>query len=147
MIFTTDELAREGGFAGTAGFRCETAKHQLPFRAFAKVNGANRYSATDYAIAIIIGRLRNWAGQKMQVPVAGRFAELIDRDALEAALQQLEAGEVSEVIVGIPSFGEALEDFSCVFTSREAAVASLSETDLILVDVGEVMQAKFGGLF
>lgn len=147
MIFTTDELAREGGFNGTAGFRCEIAKHQLPLRPHAKVNGSNRYSATDYAIAIVIGRLRNWGGQKMAVPAAGRLAELIDRDALEAAIAQFEAGEVAEVIVGIPAWGKALEDFSCVFTSHEAAVAALAETDLILVNVGEVLQAKFGGFF
>ncbi|WP_146214830.1 hypothetical protein [Loktanella sp. PT4BL] len=106
------------------------------------MGNAKRYGTVDLAKAIVMSRLRAF-----RIPVAQHKAliDLIDETALASALDQFEAGEVACVLVAIPSWAE-LDDYSGVFTSREAALEALTEADFILIDVGEVTQAHLQGV-
>ena len=142
MLFNTSEIAISGHFNGPAGFRTEMAKHCLPIQPSRKVNGSNMYGSADFAIATVIGRLRGWGGQKISTPAAARFCEQIDRETLAIAIAQLEAGEITDLFICLPSWGEELEGFTCVFTSADDVAAALADTDLIVIEVGAILTEK-----
>lgn len=142
MLFTAQDLALTAGFKTAAKFTNEMHRNGLPFGKGTRVGNAKRYAVTDLAKAIVMGRLRAF-----RIPVAQHKAMIdqIDETALASALDQFEAGEIECVLVGVPSWAE-LDDFTGVFTSREAALEALSAADFILIDVGEVTQAHLQGL-
>ena len=142
MLFNTSEIAISGCFNGPAGFRTEMAKHRLPIQPSRKLNGSNVYGSADFAIATVIGRLRCWGGQKISTPAAARFCEQIDRETLAVAIAQLEAGEITNLFICLPSWGEDLEGFTCVFTSADDVAAALADTDLIVIEVGAILTEK-----
>ena len=142
MLFNTSEIAISGCFNGAAGFRTENAKHRLPIQALRKLNGSNVYGSADFAIATVIGRLRVWGGQKISTPMAARMCDQIDRETLAIAIAQLEAGEITELFVCLPSWVEDLECFTCVFTSAGAVAAALADADLIVIEVGAILTEK-----
>ena len=142
MLFNTSEIATSGSFNGPAGFRTEMSKHRLPIQPFRKINGQNMYGSADYAIATAIGRLRGWGGQKISTPMAARMCEQIDRETLAIAIGQLEAGKIAELFVCLPSWGDDLEGFTCVFTSAGDVAAALADTDLIVIEVGAILTEK-----
>lgn len=143
MLFNTSEIAVSGCFNGPAGFRTEMAKHRLPIQPFRKINGSNMYGSADFAVATVIGRLRSWGGQKISTPMAARLCEQIDRETLSIAIAQLEAGEISNLYICLPSWGDDLEGFTCVFTSANDAAAALSDADLIVIEIGATLKEKF----
>ena len=142
MLFNTSEIAISGCFNGPAGFRTEMAKHRLPIQPSRKVNGSNMYGSADFAIATVIGRLRGWGGQKISTPMAARLCEQIDRETLAIAIAQLEAGEITDLFVCLPSWGEDLEGFTCVFISANDAAAALADADLIVIEIGAILKEK-----
>ena len=143
MLFNTSEIAVSGYFNGPAGFRTEMAKHRLPIQPSRKLNGSNMYGSADFAISTVIGRLRVWGGQKISTPAAARLCEQIDRETLSIAIAQLEAGEITDLFVCLPSWGDDLEGFTCVFTSAGDVTAALADTDLIVIEVGAILTEKF----
>lgn len=142
MLFTAKDLALTAGFKTVTKFTNEMHRHGLPFGDGTRVGNSKRYDSVALAKAIIMSRLRAF-----KIPVAQHtdLLNMIDHAALASALHQLEAGEVECVLVGIPSWDE-LDDFTGVFVSRDAAVTALTETDFILIDVGEMVQAHLQGL-
>lgn len=142
MLFTAKDLALTAGFKTVTKFTNEMHRHGLPFGDGTRVGNSKRYDSVALAKAIIMSRLRAF-----KIPVAQHtdLLNMIDHAALASALHQLEADEVECVLVGIPSWDE-LDDFTGVFVSREAAVTALTETDFILIDVGEMVQAHLQGV-
>jgi hypothetical protein len=142
MLFTARDLALTAGFKTAAKFTNELHRNGLPFGKGLRVGNTKRYGAVDLAKAIVMGRLR-----RFRIPVA-QYKDLIDQideTSLASALDQFEAGEVECVLVGVPSWDD-LDDFSGVFTSREAALEAMTEADFILIDVGELTQAHLQGV-
>lgn len=142
MLFTARDLALTAGFKTAAKFTNELHRNGLPFGKGLRVGNTKRYGPVDLAKAIVMGRLR---GFRIPVTQYKNLIDQIDETALASALDQFEAGEVKCVLVGVPSWND-LDDFSGVFTSREAALEAMTEADFILIDVGELTQAHLQGV-
>jgi hypothetical protein len=105
----------------------------------------NRYTTTDLALAIALRKLRG-----LGLPIA-RSAEMlrrVDREALTVALDELTDGRIDAVLICIPLFDLDLmeEGWTGVFTSHAAAAEAVSESDLVILDLGEMVTSIVGGL-
>ena len=56
---------------------------------------------------------------------------------------RLEAGEISNLYICLPTWGDDFEGFTCVLTSANDAAAALSDADLIVIEVGATLKEKF----
>ena len=61
---------------------------------------------------------------------------------LQSRSLQGEAGEITDLFICLPSWGEELEGFTCVFTSADDVAAALADTDLIVIEVGAILTEK-----
>jgi hypothetical protein len=141
MLFTTLELARAANQNSAHVFVNNVSRYAIKLDQPIRVGSEKHWPDTALAQAVILGRLDALGVPKSKQP---DLLSRVDHVALRHALEQLDAGEIGAVIVGIASFDE-LEDFSGVFTSSADAVAALDEADMILLDVGGYLQARWRG--
>lgn len=142
MLFTTTDLARGAGFKSRSNWVNECYRYGLPFSDGVRVGNQRRYGAVDLAKSLLMGRLRMFG-----VPTSkqAELLKLIDEHALAEAIDHHQAGEIETVIIGVPSWDQ-LEDFTGIFTSRQAAVAALEEADFILIEIGDYIDAHIRGI-
>ena len=144
MHWTTQQISREAGFPTIGKFINEAHRNEMPF-APQRQGVENRYETPDLALAIALRKLRG-----LGLPIA-RSADLlrrVDRGALKVALDELTDGRVEAVLICIPLFDLDLldESWTGVFTSRAAAAEAISESDLLVLDLGEMVTSIVGGL-
>ncbi len=143
MDWTTHQISREAGFPTIGKFINETSRNEIPF-APKRYGVENRYDVTDLALAIALRKLRG-----LGVPIA-RSADLlrrVNRGALEVALHELDDGRIEAVLICIPLFHLDLldETWTGVFTSYAAAAEAISESDLVVLDLGVMITSIMGG--
>ena len=143
MNWTTQQISWEAGFPTIGKFINGASRNEMPF--VPKRYGVeNRYGVTDLTLAIALRKLRG-----LGLPVA-RSADLmrrVDRDALEVALHELDDGRIEAALICITLFDLDLLDqtWTGVFTSHAAAVEAISESDLVVLDLGVIVKAIVGG--
>ena len=144
MHWTTQQISREAGFPTIGKFINEAHRNEMPFAP--QLQGVeNRYNTTDLALAIALRKLRG-----LGLPIA-RSAEMlrrVDREALTVALDELTDGRIDAVLICIPLFDLDLleEGWTGVFTSHLVAAEAISESDLVILDLGEMVTSIMGGL-
>ena len=142
-IRATQQLSREAGFPTIGKFINETSRNEIPF-APKRYGVENRYGVTDLALAIALRKLRD-----LGLPIA-RCADLlrrIDRQSLEVALHEMDDGRIEAVLICVPLNELDLleETWTGVFTSRAAAAEAISESDVVVLDLGVLVSAIIGG--
>jgi len=139
MLFDALDIGKASGLAPKHRLQSELARHEIDLRP-RRVGHSNFYDRTDLALAYVLGQLRQWG---VTTSKAALLLKWIDRDALEAALNGYFEGTLEAALVGLPPWDwEFSQEFSAVFTSREAALAALAESDLILIDVASYVSGK-----
>ena len=143
MTWTTQQISREAGFPTIGKFINETSRNEIPFVP-KRYGFENRYGVTDLALAIALRKLRD-----LGLPIAS-CADLlrqIDRQSLEVALHEMDDGRIEAVLICIPLNELDLleEGWTSGFTSRAAAAEAILESDLVVLDLGVIVQAIIGG--
>lgn len=144
MNWTTQQISREAGFPTIAKFVNEVSRNELPF-APQRHGVENRYGTADLALAIALRKLH---GLGLSISRTGELLRRVDRGALKVALDELTDGRVEAVLICIPLFDLDLldEGWTGVFTSHAAAAEAISESDLLVLDLGEMVTSIVGGL-
>lgn len=111
MIYSSKEIALAAAVPDNLQFMQDIRRHNLPIHA-KKFNGANRYDLTSFAVAMIVGELREYG---ISLASCGRLLSRIDLDDLSHKTEQLQLEEINEFIVLIPQrddYDEKLENIT-----------------------------------
>ena len=111
MIYSSKEIALAAAVPDNLQFMQDIRRHNLPIHA-KKFNGANRYDLTSFAVAMIVGELREYG---ISLASCGRLLSRIDPDDLSHKTEQLQLEEINEFIVLIPQrddYDEKLENIT-----------------------------------
>ena len=92
MIYSSKEIALAAAVPDNLQFMQDIRRHNLPIHA-KKFNGANRYDLTSFAVAMIVGELREYG---ISLASCGRLLSRIDLDDLSHRTEHLHQNIASE---------------------------------------------------
>ena len=92
MIYSSKEIALAAAVPDNLQFMQDIRRHNMPIHA-KKFNGANRYDLTSFAVAMIVGELREYG---ISLASCGRLLSRIDLDDLSHRTEHLHQNIASE---------------------------------------------------
>ncbi len=143
MLYSSFDIKTAAKACDKTQFMADIRRHDLPIegRNFA---GRKAYSLTDIAVALLIGRLRDY---EVSLTSCRRLLERIDRNLLRDYVDQFAANEIDDVIVLIPSLTNLDDEFPTIVTSWADVVrfATAEGIDFIPFSLGESIRDKLDG--
>ena len=143
MLYSSFDIKTAAKACDKVQFMADIRRHELPIegRNFA---GRKAYSLTDIAVALLIGRLRDY---EISLTSCRRLLERIDRSLLRDHVDRFAANEVEDVIVLIPSLTNLDDEFPTIVTSWADVVkfATSEGIDFIPFALGESIRDKLDG--
>ena len=143
MIYSSKEIALAAAVPDNLQFMQDIRRHNLPIHA-KKFNGANRYDLTSFAVAMIVGELREYG---ISLASCGRLLSRIDLDDLSHKTEQLQLEEINELIVLIPQRDDYDEEFpTSVVSWDDVRYFGRDEyINFIPVAIGDFLKSKLRG--
>ena len=143
MKYSCKEIAITAAVPDNLQFTQDIRRHHLPIHA-RKFNGANWYDLTSFTIAVTTGELREFG---LSIAAIGRLLSRIDMDDLSPKTEQLELGEIDDLIILVPQRDDYDKEFLTTVNSWDEVRHFDRDENLNFVpcSIGDLLKAKIRG--
>ena len=143
MNYTSTDIGFAARVTDKTQFMQDIRRHGLPIYG-KKFNGVNRYDFTGFAMAMVVGELREYG---LSLACCGRLMARIDLDHLSHMIDRLETGEIHKLIVLIPQQNDLDHEFPPAVSSWNEVIHYAQEESINFIPcaVGELLKAKMKG--
>ena len=143
MLFTSKEIACAACVPDHLQFLQDIRRHHLPIES-RRHNGRNTYDLVSFAVALIVGELREFF---ISLSSCGRLLSRIDLDLLGHCIAKLHLDEIEELIVLVPQRDDYDEEFPTTVTSWDEVrhFGKVEGINFIPVAIGDLLKAKTRG--
>ena len=140
MNYTSTDIGFAARVTDKTQFMQDIRRHGLPIYG-KKFNGVNRYDLTGFAMAMVVGELREYG---LSLACCGRLMARIDIDHLSHMIDCLVIGEIDELIVLIPQQSDLDHEFPPAVSSWNEVIHYAQEESINFIPcvIGSLLKAK-----
>lgn len=143
MNYSSKDTAIAAAVPDNLQFTHDTRRHHLQIHAH-KFNVANRYDLTSFTITVTTGALREFG---LSLATIGRLLSRVDMDGLSHKTEQLEPGEIDNLIILVPQHDDYDEYFPTTVNSWDEVRHFGRDENLssIPYSIGDLLKTKIRG--
>ena len=143
MNYLSKDTAIAAAVPDNLQFTQDTRRHHLQIHAH-KFNVANRNDLTSFTITVTTGALREFG---LSLATIGRLLSRVDMDGLSHKTEQLEPGEIDNLIILVPQHDDYDEYFPTTVNSWDEVRHFGRDENLssIPYSIGDLLKTKIRG--